>query len=116
MFNTGVERPLPEVLMENRALGEVEAMPTKPFVPINNVEVPTALFVPLKYANCPVVPDKLPAQIPLAEVQSSYPFIVEVADIVRDANEAPSVTDKAEVVAVVNIAFEAAKLPSDVPP
>ena len=79
--------------------GVVVPMPTLLFVARKIVDVPTAVFVPLKYAVCPVVPVKLPAQMPLAEVQILYPFIVEVAENVAEPKLDPPVTVSPVVVA-----------------
>ena len=78
IFNAGVIPKAFETFTERTAEGEVEAIPTLPLVPINIVEVPTAVSVPLKYATCPVVPVKLAPveQTPLAAVHNLLPFIV----------------------------------------
>ena len=48
ILKAGVTPVALETFTERTAEGEVEAMPTFPAVEINNVEVPTAVFVPLK--------------------------------------------------------------------
>ena len=54
--------------------------------------------------------------MPLAEVQRLNPFIVEVADIVIELNEAPPVTVSPVVVALLTEIFKADKEPRLLPP
>jgi hypothetical protein len=66
--------------------GEVVPIPTLPAVLIEIVEVPTAVFVPLKYVTWPVDPETElpPTHVPPIEKQPSVRSIpvakVEVAD------------------------------------
>ena len=60
-----------------------------------------------------MVPVKLLAQMPLALVHKLNPFIVEVADIVIELNEAPPVTVNPVVVALPKLVLpETFKAPS----
>ena len=75
-----------------------------------------------------MVPDRtvpLPLPVPQAAfplVQREYPFIVEVADIVREAKEEPPVTVNPVVVALPAVIFpraespETLREPKEVPP